>query len=73
MSYVTQRGKATETVPYRFIKMRDRELILRDYLENGCQFVKEKWNISSRTVQHIKFHYKKLLRRIEDENLDRLI
>lgn len=71
MIFTTQRGVETRFRPYGQISQPQREFILRDMLEIGTSRTKSKWNITTRTLGHIKFHNKKLLRKIEDENFER--
>lgn len=66
--YTTQRGYST-TKPIKMFSICERKQILRDMLEIGNSATRSKWNISIRTLGHIKYHHKDLLEQVEDENM----
>jgi len=67
-TYITLRGVKTDSVPYGQIPLSHRHQIIEQYLSMGSIFVRERWNISMRTLGHIIFHNKEYVRKIEDRN-----
>lgn len=66
--YVTQRGQKQTTRPYSDLDADERELILEDSLSMVSREVCKKWNISSQTLGHLRYHYKEALEEIEDRH-----
>jgi transposase-like protein len=68
VSYITLRGVVTETRPYRDLSQQERAAIIKDFLTIGSKETCQKWNISSSTLHHVRWHNKKLEQKIEDEH-----
>lgn len=66
--YKTQRGIETTTRPYRDIDQDEREQILEDDMTIGAKETKQKWNISSQTLHHIRYHNKEAAVEIEERH-----
>jgi DNA primase len=72
--------KIDATVPMREISLTDRQAILLDYEMMEAREVREKWNISNTTLQHIRFihgrggaaggHYHKKLPKLTDPRIE---
>jgi hypothetical protein len=66
--YVTQRGQKQKERPYSDLDADEREQILKDSLTMESREVRKKWNISSQTLGHLRYHYKEALEEIEDRH-----
>lgn len=70
-AYTSMRGVGTNFRPYRNLDAEEREQILADSLKIDSKEVRQKWNISSRTLAHLRYHYREALEELEDENFAR--
>jgi len=70
--YITQRGVHTHNRPYATLSQEERKGVLEDFLNIGSKKTREKWNISSATLHHVKWHNREVLEKIEDLNFQRI-
>lgn len=68
MSYVTQRGRIVETRPYALLDQDEREQVLEDDMIIGHKATKAKWNISTQTLHHVRYHNKEAAEEIEEQH-----
>jgi hypothetical protein len=68
MGYLSQRGKITTTRPYADLNQDEREQILEDHLTIGSKETRAKWNISSQTLHHVRWHNKEAEQEIENKH-----
>ena len=67
MTYTNNRGNVVMTRPMGQLSMEEREQVLRDLVAVGSRLTREKWNLSNQTMSHLRYYYKDLLEKIEDE------
>lgn len=68
MKYRTARGVETDQRPYKDLDQDEREQILEDDMKMAPREVRAKWNISSQTLHHLRYHNKEAIQEIEDRH-----
>jgi len=65
---IAQRGVLHTGRQYRDFDQDEREQIIEDFLTIGSKATRQKWNISSSVLHHIRWHNKEAEEEIEDRH-----
>lgn len=66
--YIAERGHLHLGRQYRDFDQDEREQIIEDFLTIGSKATRQKWNISSSVLHHIRWHNKEAEEEIEDRH-----